>query len=64
VTASGGEIHFVYIPSFYSFKNSAPPSRKRVLAMLHELNFPIIDFYQIFKDSGDPLKYFPYRSDA
>ncbi len=71
VSEWGGEMYFVYLPSFDSqtspvYANHDPLSEKRnceiVMQTATELDIPIIDIHnEVFKTHPDPLSLFPFR---
>ena len=71
VSEWGGEMYFVYLPSFYSqtspvyanhYTFSEERDRKIVMQTATELDIPIIDIHnEVFKTHPDPLSLFPFR---
>jgi hypothetical protein len=60
----GGQLYFVYLPSWGRFKNgSRLPDRERarVLAVAKANGVPTIDVVPAFDRIGDPLALFPFR---
>jgi lysophospholipase L1-like esterase len=74
VSKWGGEMYFVYLPSFYSqtppvqrdhYSLSEERNRKIVMQTATELDIPIIDIQnEVFKTHPDPLSLFPFRTDS
>jgi hypothetical protein len=64
VSEWGGEMYFVYLPSFFSQTPLASEERNREIVMqtAPELDIPIIDIQnEVFKTHPDPLSLFPFR---
>jgi hypothetical protein len=62
--AWGGQLYFVYLPSWTRFRNGRLPverERTRVFDIVKTLGVPIIDVRQAFERSPDPLSLFPFR---
>lgn len=65
-TASwGGELHFVYFPSWVHFDSMAlradvyrRRNRKRVLEIVKELGIPLIDLKPVYASDPDPTRFF------
>ena len=56
-----GELTFVYLPEWLTLKYPVRKDRDPVLAIIRDLNIPIVDGVQILSQGGDPLSYFPLR---
>jgi len=63
VTASGGELHFVYLPNWERYGNGerGRKDRDRVLTMVTSLGIPVTDVHRNFRNHRDPLSLFPFR---
>jgi len=66
VSAWGGNLQFVYLPSWSRFAEESPvevgvKSRMRILTILRTLGIPLIDICPAFSGHGDPLSLFPFR---
>jgi hypothetical protein len=64
VSAWGGNLYFIYLPSRdrYDHKGTGPqPDRDRVLQVATTVGLPIIDMHNIFMKQNDPLDLFPFR---
>jgi len=67
VTTWGGELYFVYLPTWsrYTDKNKDDNQychRQEVLSIVHGLGIPIIDLHQeVFLKHPDPLSLIPFR---
>ncbi len=65
----GGQIVFVYLPSYYRYAEKINQCKKRfldggrdeVLAIIKDLQIPVIDIQSSFDSHPDPLSFFPYR---
>lgn len=73
VSAWGGELYFIYLPSWWSYARSPYPTevaipsetdikeRPRVLSVVKELGIPLIDLYPVIGAQRDPLALFPFK---
>ena len=72
VTGWGGEIYFVYLPSYYYYETlhtdisnifvNEEKNREIVIRTAIELDIPIIDIHkEVFEHHQDPLSLFPFR---
>jgi hypothetical protein len=66
VESWGGELYFVYLPDYASYKITIPQGNFRekaeVIEVVKGLNIPVIDIHQeVFVDHPDPLALFPFR---
>jgi len=60
----GGNLYFVYLPSWDRYRNSplaVEREHREVLSLVKTLGIPIIDVKAAFEQHGDPLSLFPYR---
>jgi lysophospholipase L1-like esterase len=65
----GGQLVFVYLPSYERYSEKVNMCRKRfldterkeVFAVINELQLPIIDIQSVFDSHADPLSFFPFR---
>jgi hypothetical protein len=69
VSAWGGKLQFVYLPTWERFAKDSPvdvgvKSRMRILTILSTLGIPLIDVYPAFSVHDDPLSLFPFRGRA
>ena len=67
VSEWGGEMYFVYLPSFFPQTPLVSEERNREIVMqtATELDIPIIDIQnEVFKTHPDPLSLFPFRIDG
>src|SRR5262249_44628467 len=66
VSAWGGRLYFVYLPSWirYGKPELAEKNRDRVLAIVKTIGLPVIDLHSAFQVQGDPLALFPFRLHA
>jgi hypothetical protein len=66
VESWGGELYFVYLPSYSRYLESGINhgkllEREKILNLVEYLDISIIDIHQkVFKNSLNPLEYFPY----
>jgi hypothetical protein len=61
VESWGGELYFVYLPSFSSYKYNIDFHRFEILGIVERLKVPIIDIHEEFGSVDNPLIYFPYE---
>jgi len=69
VTEWGGQIVFVYLPSYFRYSEKIDKckirfldmGRDEVLAVMKDLKIPVIDIKSSFDTDPDPLSFFPYR---
>ena len=69
VSEWGGELYFVYLPSFYMYSDSntlqfdnEQKNREIVLETMNELLIPVIDIHkEVFETHQDPVSLFPFR---
>ncbi len=73
VSAWGGELNFVYLPSWSSYARVPYPTevaipseidikeRPRVLSIVKELGITLIDLYPVIGAQRDPLALFPFK---
>jgi hypothetical protein len=61
--AWGGKIVFVAIPNMDDYHGRIPRYRARALAAARERGMEIVDVDALVRAGGDPLQYFPLRSD-
>lgn len=63
VRSGDGELLFVYLPAWERF--GAPVHRNRhrnaVLRVVQQRAIPVVDLVPVFRDTGDPLRFFPFR---
>ncbi len=72
VNGWGGQLVFVYLPSYERYPEKVNMCRKRfldtekkeVLTVIKELQIPIIDMKSVFDSHPDPLSFFPFRLDG
>ena len=68
VRSWGGKLYFVYLPSYYRFSGKAQAyplnQRRRIIAIVHSLGIPLIDFSPTLKRLPDPLAAFPFRTNG
>lgn len=59
-----GQLVFVYLPAWerYQYPRKQTYQREQVLALVAELNIPIIDFHNVLSAQADPLSFFPFRA--
>jgi hypothetical protein len=57
----GGELYFVYLPSFQRYKYNEDFHRSKIIEIVERQKVPIIDIYEEFGSVENPLKYFPYE---
>ena len=67
VTAWGGKLYVVYVPSWFRYRDGAEPdaqhsNRQDVLEALHNSGIELIDFEKVVSAHPDPLSLFPFRS--
>ncbi len=59
----GGKFYFVYLPTMERYTNDYGGSfydRNDVLAIVHKLGIPLIDFHEVLDKHPDPLSLTPY----
>ncbi|MEW6298836.1 MAG: SGNH/GDSL hydrolase family protein [Thermodesulfobacteriota bacterium] len=64
VAAWGGELYFVYLPSWGRLTNNlgiGDRARTQVLTLVDNLDIPLIDVSPAFQAHRDPLSLFPFR---
>jgi len=64
VGALGGQLYFVYLPSWVRYakaRDVASEQREKVLTIINGLDIPIIDLHPAFIAQLDPLALFPFR---
>ncbi|MEO1335375.1 MAG: hypothetical protein AAFV29_07010, partial [Myxococcota bacterium] len=61
VTASNGQLVFVYLPAYERYAAQGVPWRDEVLATVRTLGLPIIDFHRRLSDHPDPKQLFPLQ---
>jgi PAS domain S-box-containing protein len=64
VSAWGGKLYFVYLPTWGRYANILDPAseeRTRVLSSVRALGVSIIDLHPVFAVQSDPLALFPFR---
>jgi hypothetical protein len=61
ISAWGGTLYFIYLPSRDTFVNKKDDQRESILAMVRDINLPVIDIYSSFQEQRDPLSLFPFR---
>jgi hypothetical protein len=61
----GGELYFIYLPSFSHFiepiGDDLYRKKKEVVELVKELSIPVLDIHQVFLGHPDPLSLFPLR---
>jgi hypothetical protein len=57
----GGELYFVYLPSFQRYKYNEDFHRSKIIEIVERQKVPIIDIYEEFGSVENPLIYFPYE---
>ena len=62
----GGELYFIYLPSFSYFtepiNDDLYRKKSEVIELVKNLSIPVIDIYhEVFSDHPDPLSLFPLR---
>ena len=53
------ELMLVYLPARVSFTGGSLSTRASVKQLASSLQIPVIDMYDVFKESQDPLQFFP-----
>ena len=61
ISAWGGALYFIYLPSRDKYANKKDDQRESILAMVRDINLPVIDIYSSFQKQRDPLSLFPFR---
>jgi hypothetical protein len=61
VRSWGGTLYFIYLPSRDMYVNKKDDQRESMLAMVRDLNIPVIDIDASFQKQRDPLSLFPFR---
>lgn len=61
VRSWGGELRVAYLPDWRTFAQQASATREEVLAVFRRAGLPVVDFEAALRDTGDPLRYFPFR---
>jgi hypothetical protein len=65
VSAWGGKLYFIYLPSWDRYAGNNPESADRqhaqVLTFVGSLGVPVIDLHRAFQAQRDPLSLFPFR---
>ena len=61
VESWGGELYFVYLPSFSRYKYNKDFHRFKILEIVERQKVPIIDIHEEFGSVENPLIYFPYE---
>lgn len=61
VESWGGELYFVYLPSFSRYKYNKEFHRFKILEIVERQKVPIIDIHEEFGSVENPLIYFPYE---
>jgi len=61
VESWGGELYFVYLPSFSRYKYNKDFHRSKILEIVERQKVPIIDIHEEFGSVESPLIYFPYE---
>ena len=56
----GGELYFVYLPSFLRYKYNKDFHRSKIIEIVERQKVPIIDIHEEFGSVENPLIYFPY----
>jgi hypothetical protein len=61
----GGKLYFVYLPDRERYVRDVDHenfmSRDQVLSIAQQLNIPVIDIHEAFRNSPDPLSLFPFK---
>lgn len=67
ISGWGGRLYFVYLPAWDQFGSIAGPLENSfkpdIMRIVQRLGLPVLDLSKDFIGSGDPLQFFPYRSD-
>lgn len=61
--AWGGQLIFVMIPNMDDYRGRVPPFRRPVLDIVRRLGLTIVDIDAGLRANGDPLVFYPVRSD-
>ena len=56
----GGTLYFVYLPARERYAHRQNYHRESVLAIVRNIDLPIIDIHDRFQRESDPLKFFPF----
>jgi hypothetical protein len=62
VRSWGGDLYFVMIPNQDDYRGKVPPYRRSVLDAVQAIGLPTIDFDRPIRASGDPMQFFPLRT--
>ena len=60
VNGWGGTLYFVYLPARDRYANKQNYQRESILAIVRNIDLPIIDIHDSFQSQSDPLSFFPF----